>query len=305
MKKFKGESALLINTIIWGATFVIIKNALEDVSPLVFVSIRFTLASLIILPFMLRYRKEFTKPLVLGGLLLGALYFIGFATQTIGLKFTTATKSGFITGTFVVFTPIFQTIIERRVPGRGAIIGIILVIIGLTFLSSKGTSLLTVFAEIGENFNIGDFLTLLCAIFFALYIVYLDIISKKYAYMPLVFLQIAVTGAGGLLFVMLFSFTGVESPVLTLNENVVFAILYTSLLATIITTILQTKYQKEVTPTKAGIIFSLEPIFAAVIALIALNEQISNFGFIGCILIFAGLLTTEVLDKNKNNYEQR
>jgi drug/metabolite transporter (DMT)-like permease len=299
MKKYLSEGALLLNTIIWGATFALIKTALNDISPMMFISFRFTLAALLLLPIYKSVLKVLNKQLLIQGVFLGLLYFLGFASQTIGLKYTTATKSGFITGTFVVFTPIFQVFIEKRMPGKGSLIAIVLVIAGLVLLSSKGESLLDVFNEIGTNFNIGDFLTLICAIFFALYLVYLDIISKQHPYMPLVFLQIAVTAIGGILMAGIFSTTGIEEPFYVLNFNVVFAIIYTALLATVLTTILQTKYQKFVTPTKAGIIFSLEPIFAAVLAYMLLTEQISNFGFIGCILIFTGLLASELIDKNK------
>jgi drug/metabolite transporter (DMT)-like permease len=81
-----------------------------------------------------------------------------------------------------------------------------------------------------------------------------------------------------------------------LNKDVIFAVIYTSLLATILTTTLQTKFQKYTTPAKAGIIFSFEPIFASVVAFFLLSEKISNFGFIGCIFIFCGLLISEVVD---------
>jgi len=84
-----------------------------------------------------------------------------------------------------------------------------------------------------------------------------------------------------------------------LTGNLFSAILYTSILATVLTTIIQTKYQKAVTPTKAGIIFSFEPIFAAAIAFFMLNETMSSFGVVGCLFIFAGLLVTELLDKSR------
>ena len=299
MKKYIGESALLLNTVIWGATFAIIKGALDDVSPMVFISLRFTIAALILLPFIFGTFKKYNKALVFGGALLGLFYFLGFATQTIGLNYTTATKSGFITGTFIVFTPLFQLLIEKRKPSRVNIVGIVLAFLGLVFLSAKGTSFLNIFSELGKNFNLGDFLTLLCAMFFALYLVYMDIISRKFDYMPLVFIQIAVTGVGGIITAILFSASGVETIRFSLNSNIIFAVLYTSILATILTTILQTKFQKVVTPSKAGIIFSFEPIFAALFAFFALSEKISNFGLIGCALIFAGLFVTEVFDKNK------
>ncbi len=297
MKKFKGEIALLTATLIWGATFTIIKTALHDASPLVFISLRFTFAALILLPFLVRTLKNITKPVLLGGILLGIFYFLGFSTQTIGLNYTSATKSGFITGTFVIFTPLLQIIIERKLPSKGSVIGIILVIAGLIFLSSTGTSILSVFSEIGEGFNIGDFFTLLCAFFFSLYVVYLDIVSKKFDYKPLVFLQIAVTGVCGIAAAVFLAFVGLETPHLEFTSNLIFAVGYTSILATIITTIIMTRYQKLILPARAGIIYALEPLFSAIVAFFVLREKISNFGLIGGALIFSGLLVSELIDK--------
>ena len=305
MKKFFNEGALVLTTLLWGVTFVVIKLSLNDVSPLLFVSLRFTLASLILLPFMFGIFKTFTKEILIGGIILGLLNFAGFATQTIGLKFTSATKSGFITGTFVVFTPILQLIIEKRVPRKENVFGILLVLVGLAFLSSKGNSLFDIFAELGENFNIGDFFTLLCAIVFAAYIVYLDMISHKVDYKALVLIQIIITGILGWLFTYFLSVTGLEKFSFHLNNTMAFGIIYTALFATVIATTLQTKYQKFVTPTKAAIIFSLEPIFAATFAFFIINERVSNFGFIGCIFIFTGLLVSELLGKREANDKQQ
>jgi drug/metabolite transporter (DMT)-like permease len=301
MRKFTAEGMLFLITLIWGATFVIIKIALQDISPLLFISIRFLLASLILLPFVFKLLLGISKMELYGGLLLGTLYFLGFTTQTIGLKYTTATKSGFITGSFVIFTAIFQSIIEKRIPKKGTVIGITLVVVGLVLLSSKGTSVLNIFLEIGDNFNIGDLFTFFCALFYALYIVYLDIISKKYNYMTLSFMQVAFTSIFGFIFAAIFSFTGIESMKLIFNQNVLFAFIYTSILATALSTTLQTKYQKFVTPATAGIIISFEPIFAAIVAFFVLSEKISNFGFIGCVLIFSGLIVSEAFDRVRDN----
>ncbi len=302
-KKFSGEGILLLNTVIWGATFVIIKMALRDISPMMFVATRFSLASLLLLPFMFKSLKNADKGTIIGGALLGFMFFLGFATQTIGLNYTSATKSGFITGTFVLFTPLFQLLFEKKKPSKGNLLGVAIVIMGLIMLSSKGDSLFDIFREIGQGFNIGDFFTLLCAVFFAMYLVYLDITSRKYDYRPLVFMQVSVTGICGVIFSIILSAAGLESVKFILNANVVFALLYTAVLATIVTTTLQTKYQKFVTPTKAGIILSFEPIFSMILAFIMLSERISLFGFIGCILIFTGLLVTELFDKLKMNHE--
>ena len=297
MKKYLPETLLMLNTIIWGSTFVIVKSALADISPLLFISVRFLFATIILLPFAFKIFKDINRAAFWGGILLGILYFIGFSTQTIGLNYTTATKSAFITGMFIIFTPLFQTLIEKKPPSRGVTIGVILAILGLIFLTSKGDTLLSVFSEINESFNIGDFFTLICAIVFSLYLVYLDIISKKSDYKPLVFLQISVTGVCGILFSLLFTVWEVEKIHFNFSSNLLFAILYTSVLATVITTTLQTMYQKFVTPSVAGIILSFEPIFAAIFAFFMLNEKISNFGLIGCLLIFCGLLISEIYKK--------
>ena len=304
MKKFIGEGALILTTLVWGVTFVVIKLALTDVSPLLFVSLRFSIAAVILLPFMFGILKVSTKEALIGGFILGLLNFAGFATQTVGLNFTSATKSGFITGTFVVFTPILQLIFEKKIPRKENVFGILLVIFGLILLSSKGASIFDIFSELGENFNIGDFFTMLCAIAFAGYIVYLDIISHKIDYKLLVFVQIAVTGILGWIFTYVLAASGLEKFSFSLNGTVIFSVIYTALLATLLATTLQTKYQKYVTPTKAAIIFSLEPIFAAFFAFFIINEKISNFGFIGCIFIFTGLLVSELLGKKEVNDEQ-
>jgi len=304
MKNYIGEIALVSITIFWGVTFAIIKLALDDISPMFFISIRFTLAALILLPFLWKPLLSSGFDTIKAGLFLGLLYFIGFATQTVGLYYTTATKSGFITGTFVIFIPILQMIIEKRAPSRGNIIGIVLVVIGLILLSSKGITILDIISELGSNFNFGDFLTLICAVFYALYVVYIDILTKKFDYKPLIILQVLFTGAAGFVFTFLFSYTGIETLRYDFNQTVILVILYTAIFSSVLATALQTKYQKTVTPTKAGIIFSLEPIFAALFAFLIIDERLSSFGILGCIFIFTGVLVSELLDKNRLNYEQ-
>jgi drug/metabolite transporter (DMT)-like permease len=300
MKKYIGEIALFSITIFWGVTFAIIKLALNDISPMVFIGIRFSLAALILLPFLLKPLLNSNIDLIKAGLFLGLLYFIGFATQTVGLQYTTATKSGFITGTFVIFIPILQLILERRAPSKGNIFGILLVIIGLILLSSKGVTVLDILNELGSNFNIGDLLTLICAIFYALYVVYIDIITKKFDYKPLIILQVLFTGIAGFVLAFLFDAAGIESIRYDFNKTVILVILYTAIFSSILATVIQTKYQKVVTPTKAGIIFSLEPIFAALFAFLIIQEEISSFGIVGCIFIFTGVLVSELYDKNNN-----
>ena len=116
----------------------------------------------------------------------------------------------------------------------------------------------------------------------------------------MILLQVLFTGFAGFTFTFLFNITGIEAVKADFNSTVILVILYTTIFSSILATIIQTKYQKIVTPTKAGIIFSLEPIFAALFAYLIIQESVSNFGIIGCIFIFTGVIVSELFDKNKN-----
>lgn len=296
MKKFIGEGALLFTTLIWGGTFVIVKSSLDDSSPVLFVAIRFAIAAVLIALIMRSKILNISKRTLKAGIILGVLLFLGFTLQTIGLKYTSATKSAFITGSIIMFTPVVQAFYTKKFPPAGSIIGILLALMGLIFLASKGTDILNIFAEFGSGFNLGDFLTLACAFAWSFYLVYLNVESSKNDYMELTFLQISTTTFVAFAVALAFHFYNVEPAKLVLTGNLFFGLAYTSLLATFFTTILHTKYQKFVSPTKTSIIFSFEPIFAAIFAYIALHETISAFGLIGGACIFSGLLVSELYD---------
>jgi len=283
MSRFsKAELILISITFVWGGTFAVVKFALNSASPLAFLAVRFGIASII---FPLVYRKNYfsmDRATMVGGIFLGFLLWIGFAFQTVGLKYTTPSKSAFITGLLVAFTPIAQAVIERKIPSKGNLIGVALVAAGLYLLTSPN----------GQGFNFGDFVTLLCAISYAIYIVYLDIFSKKHDVSKLTFLQLVLTS---LLSIIIAPF--VETMTVHFTTGLIWSLLYTSILATVFTTFLQTKYQRETTPTKAAIIYSMEPVLANVIAFAAFGEFVGYIGAIGGILIIAGLLTSELMDK--------
>jgi drug/metabolite transporter (DMT)-like permease len=283
-------------TVIWGSTFVIIKESLNDISPMLFVAFRYGIAA-VTLSFILFFQKRKIEwKSILPGIFLGTFLFLGSFTQTIGLKFTSATKSAFLTGSLVVMVPIFQMIIERKLPSKGAMIGTVLVFFGIIFLSSGGTSILSLFNELGSNFNFGDGMTLLCAIFFALHIVYIDVISLKNHYWTILLVQISTVSVLSFAGAFISSGASIETLHLSVTRYLVFGLFYTSLLATLFNIGLQTKFQKVVSPTKAGIIYSFEPIFAAVFAFFLLNEKITNFGLVGSAMIFLGLIISEVYD---------
>lgn len=277
----RAELLLLSCTLIWGGTFAVTKSGLEEISPLLLITLRFVIATMLFLPFAKLGSIPMTAVTVKGGVIVGILLFVGFVTQTIGLEYTTASKSGFITGLLVVFTPLFQVLIERKTPRAGNIAGVVLVTTGLYLLTSPE----------GSEFNMGDGLTLVCAAVFGLYIVYLDLYTKEGNVRQIAFLQFAITGFGSLAGALFF-----EDMMITVGWNTIGTVAYLALLATLYTLTVQTRYQKETTPTRAAIIFSVEPVFAALIAYLALGETIGAAGVLGGGLIIAGLLVSELSD---------
>lgn len=280
-RKRKAELILLSITLIWGATFSIVKSSLSDVSPLFFIGIRFIIASVFLLIFFSREIKNFTQEELYHSSILGILLFLGFAAQTIGLLYTSASKSAFLTGMAVIFTPLFQFLIERKAPLLGNVIGVIIVSVGLYFLTSPK----------GSEFNFGDGLTIACAIIFALYIVYVDIATQTSNPLRITFLQILINGVLSLFLALIF-----EDIRFKFSSNVIFALIYLSLLATVLTLYLQMKWQKETTPTKAAVIFTLEPVIAAILAYLFLGENIGLLGVIGGATILFGLILSEISD---------
>lgn len=277
----KAELLLLSCTLIWGGTFVVVKGGLEDSPPILFVAIRFVIATLILLPFVAGQLRSMSKISFRGGLVIGILLFLGFVSQTVGLQYTTASKSGFITGLLVVFTPIFQIVIERKPPKAGNILGVALVTVGLYFLTTPT----------GSEFNLGDGLTLICAAVFGLYIVFLDLYSKTANVWHMNFMQFAVTAVGATLTALLFEHISVH-----LTSGFLGAIAYLALLATLYTLTVQVRYQKDTTPTRAAIIFSVEPVFAAGFAYLFLGEVLDVKGVLGGGLVVGGLIVSELSD---------
>jgi drug/metabolite transporter (DMT)-like permease len=277
----KAELVLLATTFIWGGTFVVMKLGFADISPFLFVAIRYTLGTIIFASFFFPHLRSIRRPTIRKGAILGVLLAVGLILQPYGLQITTASKSAFITGMMVVFTPAAQMLIGRRLPKLGNLIGVIVVTTGLFFLTSPN----------GSGFNLGDALTLIGALLFGFYIVYLDIYSKEEELLPLAFLQIATTAILGWLLVPF------EVPHIHFTWNLLRLFFYTAFLATVITTYTQTRFQKDTTPTRAGILFTLEPVISAALAYFVLGEILGMLGVLGALLIVIGILISELSDK--------
>lgn len=277
----RAEAILLAVTFIWGGTFTVVKVAMQEISPIFLIAVRFFIAALLVLLLFRRQIFPLSGSSIAKGTVLGSFLFLGFITQNIGLTITTASKSAFITGMAVVLVPLLQFIIERRAPKIGNVLGVCVVTVGLWLLTTPE----------GAAFNSGDALTLVCAVFFAIYIVYLDVVSREMRTSQLAFLQMVATGVLAAVATLLF-----ETPQFTWSVRSLSLMAYLTLLATVLSIYVQTRYQKDTTPTRAVIIFSIEPVIAAGIAYLALGEELGAAGVVGAVLIIAGVVVSELSD---------
>jgi len=283
-KQRRAELFLLSVTIIWGSTFAISKYVLLYCSPLMYMSIRFFLAAGIVL--VLFYRRVSVIPITtyIKGGILGLFLYFGFALQTVGLKYTTASKSAFITGLMVVLTPLVHYLAQKFTkitpkPIRvGNILGVICSITGLYILT----------APEGSSFTIGDIMTLGAALFFAFYIVYLDFASSEPDKLQLTYVQFWVCGILGLISAWL-----LEDVKIIFTTELVGFVLYLVIFATIVAMWVQNQFQGDTTPTRAAVIFSLEPVLAAFFAYLMLSEILSITAIIGAIFIMTGIIVSE------------
>jgi drug/metabolite transporter (DMT)-like permease len=273
----RAELFLLLMSVIWASTFVFAKFILLHASPFVYTAIRFAIATVVFAALFFRRLKNMDRTTILHGGLLGFFLFIGFVFQTEGLQYTSASKCAFISGMMVVFTPVLQLFIERRRPQAGNVVGVLLVVAGLYCLT----------APQGSEFNIGDLMSLGCALSFAFYLVYLGRYGEKHDPFHLTFIQFLSTTIFSIPFLF------VEHTYLTWGGDFIPVLLYLALLPTVIALYVQTKYQKDTTPTRCAVIASLEPPMAALFAAGILGEYLGPEGAIGGCLIFAGVLISE------------
>ena len=276
----RAELALLSTTFIWGSTFVVAKSAMNDVSPALFIALRFGIGALLFALFLFRSVGSIPRSTVRRGVVLGLMLGTGIVIQNIGIYRTTASKAAFITGLMVIFTPLAQLVMERRAPKIGNIIGVIIVTFGLYLLTSPD----------GSGISTGDIIVLISAFIFGVYIVVLDIFAKTENVLHLSFIQVTMTTLTAALVVPF------ESPYITFTPQIIASLLYMGICATVFTTYMQTRFQKETTPTRAVIIFTIEPVIAAVLSYFFLGEVLGSVAIAGAVLIVGGILVSEFSD---------
>ncbi len=283
MKRWRADLALVLITAIWGSTFIIVKNALDSVGPLLFVATRFWVASLplALLVWMRRdkVRHAGSNAILRDGLVTGLFLTLGFVTQTIGLQTTEAGKAAFITGLYVVMVPLFAAVILRAPPSSNAVVGTILAAIGLGLITLNRALRLAP----------GDIWVLACAVAFAFQIIATARYTHRHSALLFTLVQLLTAALLTTLAALLF-----ERPLVVPPAGAWPAILYVGLGATGLVFVLQTWAQRHTTPTHTALLFSLEPVFAVVFAVLFGGEALTPKEWAGAALILAGMLAAEL-----------
>jgi drug/metabolite transporter (DMT)-like permease len=281
MKEIGADFLLLLVAIAWGSTFFIVQDAVEQTPVYTFLFWRFFIAALLMGLIAYKQWKYLNQAVLLAGGALGLFMFLGYAFQTFGLKYTYSSTVGFITGLNVIVVPFASYLIFKHKASIYSILGAITASIGLYYL--------TLNSEIG--FSLGEFYAFVCAIMFALHIVFTDHLSKKHNIHLLVSIQFFTvalcSSIGG--WVMEGSIVPPKVDELLIN-----AIVITVIFATIFAFWVQTAMQRFTTAAKTAIIFTIEPVSAGVFGYFFAGEVLSGSQLAGAVLILSGMLLAEV-----------
>ncbi|MBM4765278.1 DMT family transporter [Bacillus sp. B15-48] len=277
--QLKANFLMLIVTMLWGSSYLFMKMGLDSFQEFNLVALRFGIAFILAGAVFYKRLIRIDFKMFFYGFILGTILFLVMSVVTIGLKFTTISNAGFLFSLSVVFVPLLVAVLFKIKPERKVVFGVSIAIIGI--------ALLTLNHEL--TINTGDYLIILGALFYAMQIIVTGKLTKNVDSITLGILQLGVAGAWGLLFSLLF-----ERPHLPSTTESWVSILALSVLCSAIGFIGQAVAQKHTTPTQTGLIFSLEPVFAALFAFIFVSETLPAKGYLGATLILMGVLTAKI-----------
>lgn len=291
-RSLRAHLLLLAVVCIWGSTFVVVKNALTDASPLLFNLIRMSLAFVCLLVIYRSHLGRMNRGAIAGGAIIGFCLAMGYQFQTAGLRLTTPSKSAFITGMVVVLVPLLSAVPGLRTrasgaPSWNAWCGAVVAFVGIVLLTTP--------AESGFDFraiNVGDVLTFGCALGFSLHVLALAHLAPRFPFEQLAILQI---GFGAVF--MAVSMPFLEHPWIRWSPRVVVALLITAVLATAVAFAVQSWAQRFLPATHTALILAMEPVFAWITSFLVLGERLGRRGASGALLILAGIAITEFMPR--------
>lgn len=283
MKKSYANILLVIVTIIWGGGFIATDGALDALSPLYIMMIRFMGAA--ILPCILCFKKlkNLEGYIWRRGLFAGALLFLAFSFQTIGLQYTTPSKNAFLTAVNVVMVPYLLWLYMRKKPNQKEVLASIVCVIGIAFLTLKPDAV---------GLNIGDMLSIICAFFFATHMIVLERYSRHCDAIVMTALQMLGAGILSTICALLF-----ETPPAQFELSAVGNLAYLIFISTLLAYLLQTFAQRFTTANSASLILSMEALFATLFSFLFLHEELTLYMIFGAALIFCSVIYIEYKPK--------
>ncbi len=278
-KKYWPDLSLLLLQVFWGATFFIIKYAQDYISPVTLLAYRFLLGAVLMAILLYFFQR---KPLFKNfrqGFILGFILCLAYIAQSTGLVYISASNSGFITGLFVIFVPLFSILVLKKVPSIKNFIALAVSLIGLWILTGG----------VGQM-NRGDLLTLVTAVTIAIHILYTNkLIKNQTDPYILNFQQLFTVGILCLLVVVIF-----KQPLAIGSTKAIWAMLYLSIIAGVLGYLIQNLAQKYVPPLRVSVIFTTEAVFAAIFAWTLGREHFVPIQALGGLLIFIAMVLSEL-----------
>ncbi|KAB0550936.1 DMT family transporter [Pseudomonas argentinensis] len=284
----RADLLMLITAMIWGSSFVAQRLGMEAIGPFLYSGLRFALAVIVLLPLIVLLRRRrakpaspISRPLLLGGGLLGAVLALGINLQQVGLLFTSVTNSGFITGLYVIVVPLLGLLLGHKT-GLGIWLGASLAVVGMFLLS------------VGEGFHVasGDLLQLAGAFVWGIHVLLVGVFAARHDALVLALVQFITCALISLALALGFE----HLPGAEIAEALP-AILYGGIFGVAVGFTLQVVAQKHAIASHAAIILSLEAVFAAIAGALLLGESLSSRGYLGCALMFAGMLLAQLWPK--------
>lgn len=291
MKRFKAEILLFLVATIWAGTFPVVKTSISTIPPFYFIGIRFLIGAVLFTAIFYKRIKLSSPGILKAGLILGFFQTVGFASQTIGMIYTSASNSALITGVTILIVPFAQYIIIKKPVLAENWAGIAIVTTGLFLLTQPHIS----------GINIGDLITIICPFAWAFYIIYVDVYTNKFSVSTLIFLQLWVT-------VILCFALGIaleDFSAIRFTSTEIYYLLYMGIAATLITTVFLNRFQKETTPIRASIIYTWEQPAAVALSILFIHESFNTLQLIGGVLMVIGILFSETFGYFKQKLQHK
>ena len=278
--EFLADLSLLFVAIIWGSTFIIVKQSVEATPVFSFLFMRFALAGMLLILINAPKLKAIDKGVFIDGVMLGMALFLAYAFQTFALTVTSASITAFITGLFVVFVPVLSSVFLKKLPRQEAMIGVVFATIGLAFITLQGKFLV----------SFGEFLAFVCAFFIAIHIILTDKLSKRNDFGLLTMVQVNMVALFSLIFSLFLDPCVIPKH---FTNQLIFSLIINSVFATVVAFSIQTSMQKHTTPTKTAIIFIMEPVSSAFFSYWIGGELLTAKQYVGTFFILLAMVFTE------------